>query len=86
MMKKDDYEINVEKDEDQWIGVTNFIDDKSEDDYARTVGWYDTHINGVLRVYSSLGDALRAHDKHVIESKGRENVLDSELNFPEDHY
>jgi hypothetical protein len=37
------------------------------------------------RVYSSLGDALRAHDRLVIEIKGQNNVTAKELNFPEEH-
>ena len=85
VMKKEEYEIFMLKKEKDWIGVTNFTDTKSQDAYARIIGWYDTWFGGEHRVYSSLGEALRAYDKHIIDVRGRDNILDSELNFPEEH-
>lgn len=60
-----DYQTCLEKPEEGgWIGVTNFRVPDSKDDYARLIGWYVTSLGEAKReVYTSLGDALRAHDK-----------------------
>jgi len=85
--KKADYEVCLEKrDEEDWIGVKNVRFPDSKDEYARMIGWYETCLDGVQRVYSSLGEALRAHDKHIVKTKGRNNCLAAELNFPEEHH
>jgi hypothetical protein len=63
VMKKDEYELGVMKPEEQWIGVTNVTFPKSNDQYAKLIGWYKLTCDGAHQVYSSLGDALRSHDK-----------------------
>mmetsp|Transcript_10528 Transcript_10528/g.21869 ORF Transcript_10528/g.21869 Transcript_10528/m.21869 type:complete len:675 (+) Transcript_10528:1027-3051(+) len=83
VMKKVDYEIGIEKDENDWVGVTNYLDRRSKDKYARLVGWYEfTSAAGEHRIYSSLNDALHAYDESIIEERGRPNIITSELNFP----
>jgi len=83
--KKAEYEVSIAKPEDTWIGVTNVRFEYSNDDYARLIGWYKTTVGDVNRVYTSLRSALRAYDKFIIESKGKDNVSAKELNFPEEH-
>jgi hypothetical protein len=63
VMQKDEYELSLKKPEEQWIGVTNVTYPKSKDDYARLIGWYTITCDEAHQVYSSLGDALRSHDK-----------------------
>lgn len=66
-MKKEDYDILSDlPDESVWIGVVHYTDPSSNDDYAKIVGWYDTYCDGNHQVYTSIGDALRAHDKVCI--------------------
>ena len=84
--KKSEYEVSVAKPEDTWIGVTNVRFEYSNDDYARLIGWYKTTVGDVNRVYTSLRSALRAYDKFIIESKGKDKVSAKELNFPEEHF
>jgi len=74
------------REEDDWIGVNNVRFPDSKDEYARMIGWYETCLDGVQQVYSSLGEALRAHDKHIVKIKGRNNFLAADLNFPEEHH
>ena len=76
------YEVSIAKPEDTWIGVTNIRFEDSNDEYARLIGWYKTTVGDVNRVYTSLRSALRAYDKFIIESKGKDKVS---LNFPEEH-
>jgi len=83
--KKSEYEVSIAKPEDTWIGVTNVRFEYSNDDYARLIGWYKTTVGDVTRVYTSLRSALRAYDKFIIESKGKDKVSAKELNFPEEH-
>ena len=83
--KKSEYEVSIAKPEDTWIGVTNVRFEYSNDDYARLIGWYKTTVGDVNRVYTSLRSALRAYDKFIIESKGKDKVSAKELNFPEEH-
>ncbi len=83
VMKKDDYEIGIEKEEGDWVGVTNYRDETSKDRYARLVGWYEfTTASGEHRIYSSLNDALHSYDEIIIKERGKPNLLASQLNFP----
>ncbi|KAL7546752.1 hypothetical protein ACHAWF_010085 [Thalassiosira exigua] len=81
--KKEEYEMCLRKPEEEWVGVTNLTFPESGDDFARLVGWYRTTADE--GVYSSLCEALRAHDKHTIDTRGRENVSAMELNFPDEY-
>ncbi len=63
VMKKNEYEMGIKKPEESWIGVTNVTFPESKDNYAKLIGWYKLTCDGDHPVYSSLGDALRAHDK-----------------------
>lgn len=81
-----EYEICTQKPEEEWIGVRNICFPESNDEYAQTIGWYETCFGGINRVYSSLVEALRSHDKHIIEIKGKGIVSASDLNFPQEHY
>ena len=90
VIKKEEWEMYHRKPEESWIGVTNVTFPTSEDHYANTLGWYKLSSSTYVDVknppiYSSLGDALRAHDRQVIETKGQDNVTAKELNFPEEH-
>ena len=89
VIKKEEWEMYHRKPEESWIGVTNVTFPTSEDNYANTLGWYKLSSSNFVDmknppVYSSLGDALRAHDRHVIEIKGQNNETAKELNFPEE--
>merc|ERR1711957_149019 len=84
--KREDYEEGLQKmEENEWLGVTNVRFPDSKDVYARLIGWYETCLDGVRVVHSSLGGALRAHDRHVIKTRGKDNIAASELNFPAEH-
>lgn len=65
VMKKVDYELCITREDKEWVGVTNVTEKDSEDEYARTVGWYEVHIEETNEkyVFSSLNEALRFHDK-----------------------
>lgn len=78
--RKSEYELCVKKPEAEWKGVTNVTFSESKDEYARVIGWYQ--VDGAQQVYSSLREALKAHDAHIIKTKGK---IASELNFPEEH-
>mmetsp|Transcript_34100 Transcript_34100/g.71784 ORF Transcript_34100/g.71784 Transcript_34100/m.71784 type:complete len:322 (+) Transcript_34100:169-1134(+) len=83
--KKTDYEVCVQKPEESWVGVRNARFPNAKDEYAREIGWYEITVGGDPQLYVSLGDALRAHDKYMIESKGKANISATDLNFPEEH-
>ena len=90
VIKEEEWKMYHRKPEESWIGVTNVTFPTSEDHYANTLGWYKLSSSTYVDVknppiYSSLGDALRAHDRQVIETKGQDNVTAKELNFPEEH-
>jgi hypothetical protein len=65
VMKKNEYEMGIKNPEENWIGVTNITFPESKDNYAKLIGWYKLTCGGDHPVYSSLGDALRAHDKVI---------------------
>ena len=65
VMKKNEYETGIKNPEENWIGVTNITFPESKDNYAKLIGWYKLTCGGHHPVYSSLGDALRAHDKVI---------------------
>lgn len=65
VMKKVDYELCITREDKEWIGVRNVTEKDSEDEYAKTVGWYKVHNEETNEeyVFSSLNEALRFHDK-----------------------
>lgn len=64
VMKKEDYEVlSAKPGESSWIGVKKCIDRSSNDEYAKTVGWYEMCCDGEHQIYTSLCHALRSHDK-----------------------
>ena len=63
IMKKKDYAVSSRLLEDSWIGVTNRTDPNSDDEYARTIGWYYVKCGESEQVYTSIDDALKAHDE-----------------------
>ena len=65
VMKKNEYEMGIKNPEENWIGVTNITFPESKDNYAKLIGWYKLTCGGDHPVHSSLGDALRAHDKVI---------------------
>lgn len=85
--KKVDYETCLQNPEEKdWIGVRNICFLDSKDEYARLVGWYETCLEGVPEVHSSLREAFRANDKHIIKMRGKGKILATELNFPAEHF
>lgn len=81
-----DYELHIEKDDDPtsdaWTGVRNVLDKKSEDDWAKFVGYYVATVDGGAEEnHGRLHDALRAHDRAVVRRRG-EKTKRSELNLP----
>lgn len=66
-----------------WLGVKNVVDENSEDDWARVVGWYNAVIEGEERSFSLLLDALRAHDAYTVRQNGP-TTKQSQLNLPEE--
>ena len=80
-----------------WKGVKNVTDYQSADMWAKHVGWYvatltTTNNEGegekeettVEHTFSLLSDALRAHDAHMVRTKGLVNIHKSDLNLPSD--
>ena len=59
--KKSEYDTCLNHPDNTWIGVSNVRLKGSKDDYLRLIGWYESE--GSNKKYTSLGDALRAHDK-----------------------
>mmetsp|Transcript_13109 Transcript_13109/g.28475 ORF Transcript_13109/g.28475 Transcript_13109/m.28475 type:complete len:836 (-) Transcript_13109:2875-5382(-) len=68
--------------EGEWIGVRNVVDEDSTDPWAYTVGWYIATIDGQDQPFSLLSDAVDAHDKAVVQRKGK-STNESDLNLPE---
>ncbi|KAL7549522.1 LOW QUALITY PROTEIN: hypothetical protein ACHAWF_012782 [Thalassiosira exigua] len=74
----EDYELVTRRDEENekrkraanWKGVKNVTDGKSKDAWAASVGWYVAAIDGERRPFSTLAEALRAYDAHVVRAKG----------------
>jgi len=63
-MKKVDHEVLSDKPKDfSWIGVQKYTDRGSNDEYAKTVGWYETYFGNEHNIYTSINDALRSYDK-----------------------
>ena len=63
-MKEEDHEVlSAKPNEFSWIGVQRCTDRSANDEYARTVGWYETYFGGEHHVYSSISDAMRSYDK-----------------------
>ena len=60
---REEYELCLKKQEEDWIGVRNIRFPRCNDEYAETIGWYETWVDGVSHIYSSLGQALRSYDK-----------------------
>ena len=85
VMKEKEYEVGVNKPESSWIGVTNICFADSNDEYAQVIGWYKTTFGGTEHIFPSLRDALRSYDRHIIESKDRNQISATELNFPEEY-
>ena len=86
MSSRRDYELHIEKDDDPtsdtWTGVRNVVDKKSEDDWAKFVGYYVATVDGGTEErYGRLHDALQAHDRAVVRRRG-ENTKRKELNLP----
>lgn len=64
VMKKVDHEVLSDKPKDfSWIGVQKYTDRGSNDEYAKTVGWYETYFGNEHNIYTSINDALRSYDK-----------------------
>jgi hypothetical protein len=61
--KKAEYELCLEKPEEEWVGIKAVRFPESKDQYAKLIGWYETCLGGVTHTFSSLAEALRAHDK-----------------------
>jgi hypothetical protein len=61
IMEKSDYELA--KEGKNWVGVKNVTDPDSEDGFAQAVGWYEVSSEGTNHVFTSLGAAMRFHDK-----------------------
>mmetsp|Transcript_21573 Transcript_21573/g.35272 ORF Transcript_21573/g.35272 Transcript_21573/m.35272 type:complete len:1185 (-) Transcript_21573:86-3640(-) len=83
VMKEEDHEVlSAKPNEFSWIGVQRCTDRSANDEYARTVGWYETYFGGEHHVYSSISDAMRSYDKYIISKRDRDLVSEKELNFP----
>ena len=55
MMKKEEYDSCIEKEEESWVGVTIYRDKSSDDKYARFIGWYGfSTAPKKHRIYTSL--------------------------------
>lgn len=65
VMKTSDYEVCMLKGEKDWIGVKNVTDPDSQDEFARTIGWYEVNFEGSNEsfIFASLHEALRYYDK-----------------------
>eukprot|EP00956_Cyclotella_meneghiniana_P022663 scaffold43116_cov41-Cyclotella_meneghiniana.AAC.4 len=67
----------------EWIGVKNIVDKKSNDTWAKNVGWYEVSIDGKKYSFSRLVQALRAHDADAIAKHG-DGTLSPKLNLSYD--
>ena len=69
----------------KWKGVRNVVDESSNDEWAKFVGWYvfDNVDTGERQSFSRLSDALYAHDASVVRAKG-DKTKRSDLNLPDD--
>lgn len=64
VMKEEDYKVlSAKPNEFSWIGVQRFTDRSTNDEYARTVGWYETYLGGEHQIYTSISDAMKSYDK-----------------------
>ncbi|KAL7535409.1 hypothetical protein ACHAXR_006474 [Thalassiosira sp. AJA248-18] len=83
---KKDYESTRRLEEMGWeaIGVSQRIDDKSNDRWAKDVGWYEVNIDGTAQKFSRLSDAMKAHDVCVVRKHGAQTKK-SYLNAPDDY-
>jgi hypothetical protein len=82
-----DYELTMKFEEMGWgyIGVRRRLDTTSSDKWASIVGWYEiTGDGGNMQSFSTLTDAMRAHDACVVRQNGARTKRSS-LNIPEDY-
>jgi len=64
VMKEEDYEVLSAKPEEfSWIGVQRLTDRSANDEFARTVGWYETYFGEKRRIFTSISDAMKSYDK-----------------------
>ncbi len=64
VMKEKDYEVlSAKPKEFSWIGVQRFTDQSASDEYARTVGWYETYFGEEHHIYTSIREAMKSYDK-----------------------
>lgn len=84
VFSKEDYNLNREvyDKKRQLKGINDVLLKDSADPYARSRGYYTTKLT-VNKIFTSLGDAMRAYDKQVIRQKG-ESVKRCELNLPDE--
>lgn len=81
VMSVDDYLCRSD-DSEELKGVFHRKDEDSSDEYAASVGWFETDFTGG-RVFSSVCDAMRVRDDMLVQKKGcRTTKLD--LNLPEE--
>lgn len=69
----------------QWKGIRNVVDESSNDQWAKYIGWYefDNVDNGERQIFSRLVDAIKAYDTSIVRAKG-DKVKRNELNLPDD--
>ena len=87
VFSKEDYLHNCYLQQDNsnsLIGVTNRVDNESEDKWASIVGWYEVNINGKVQTFSFLSEAMKAHDDHIVHTYDKQTKK-SQLNNPENY-
>ena len=69
----------------QWKGIKNVVDESSNDQWAKYIGWYefDNVDNGERQIFSRLVDAIKAYDTSIVRAKG-DKVKRNDLNLPDD--
>mmetsp|Transcript_8925 Transcript_8925/g.15776 ORF Transcript_8925/g.15776 Transcript_8925/m.15776 type:complete len:866 (-) Transcript_8925:73-2670(-) len=82
---KADYLLSTENhaSSHKWKGVQNVVDVKSNDQYAKLVGWYTATIDDREEDFARLADALQAYDASIVRRKG-DKTRRNELNLPKD--
>ena len=83
--QKSEYSTSTESTIWKWKGVKNVVDESSNDEWAKFVGWYvfDNVDTGERHSFSRLSDALYAHDASVVRAKG-DKTKRSDLNLPDE--
>mmetsp|Transcript_18796 Transcript_18796/g.41823 ORF Transcript_18796/g.41823 Transcript_18796/m.41823 type:complete len:341 (-) Transcript_18796:114-1136(-) len=86
VMSQLDYELDTQltTKKRELKGVINHMEEKSDDEYAQTKGWYTTELTG-KKEFASLSEAMRAYDKAIVKKKGS-SVQETDLNLPMDYF